>query len=101
MPTTESSDSLVLRKHESEPIWREMNRRVEVLVQKELTPKEYGTVARLNDAPQALGNLMAVVVADAARRRKSFDGVQEAIAFCRSPILMQLWDRWAERKGLH
>jgi hypothetical protein len=78
-----------------------MNRRVDALVQKELTPKEYGTIARLDDAPQAFGNLMAVVAADAARRRKSLDGVYEAISLCESPILMQLWERWAERKGFN
>lgn len=96
-----TSESLALPKHEADSIWREMNRRVDALVQKELTPKEYGTIARLDDAPKAFGNLMAVVTADAARRWKSFDGVREAIARCESPILMQLWERWAERKGLH
>lgn len=96
-----TSDSLALPKHEADPIWREMNRRVDALVQKELTPKEYGTIARLDDAPQAFGNLMAVVAADAARRRKSLDGVYEAISLCESPILMQLWERWAERKGFN
>jgi len=65
------------------------------------TPKGYGTIARLDDAPQAFGNLMAVVAADTARRRKSLDGVHEAIALCESPMLMQLWTRWAERRGLH
>ena len=101
VPMTPTSDSLALPKHEADPIWREMNKRVDALVQKELTPKEYGTIARLDDAPQAFGNLMAVVAADAARRRKSIDGVHEAIALCENPILMQLWERWAERKGPH
>ncbi len=99
VPMAATSDSLALPKQEADPIWREMNRRVDALVQKELTTKEYGTIARL-DAPQAFGNLMAVVVADAARRRKIVDGVQEAIALCESPQLRQLWERWADRKAI-
>lgn len=99
IPLAATSESLALPKHEADPIWREMNRRVDVLVEKELAPKDYGTIARLDDAPQAFGNLIAVVAADAARRRKSTDGVHEAIALCKDPILMQLWSRWAERKG--
>jgi thymidylate synthase len=101
VPVVATSDSLALSKHEADPIWREMNRRVDELVEKEHTPKEYGTIARLDDAPQAFGNLMAVVAADAARRRKCIKGVYEAIAFCESPLLIQLWGRWAERRGLH
>ena len=100
VPMAATSDSLALPKHESDPIWCEMNRRVDALVQKEFTPKEYGTIARLDDAPQAFGNLMAVVAADAARRWKSVDGVQEAIALCDSPQLRQLWERWADRKAI-
>jgi thymidylate synthase len=101
VPMTPTSDSLALPKQEADPIWREMNRRVDVLVQKELTPKEYGTIARLDDAPQAFTNLMAIVAADAARRRKSLDGVTEANSLCDSPQLKQLWERWSDRKGLH
>jgi thymidylate synthase len=101
VPMPPTSDSLALPKHEADPIWREMNRRVDALVQKELTPKEYGTIARLDDAPQAFTSLMAIVVADAARRRKSLDGVTKAISLCESPQLMHLWERWADRKGLH
>ena len=100
VPMVATSDSLALPKHESDPIWREMNRRVDLLVQKEFTPKEYGNIARLDDAPKAFSSLMAVVAADAARRWKSLDGVCAAISLCDNPQLKQLWERWAERKGL-
>jgi hypothetical protein len=43
---------------------------------------------------------MAVVVADAARRRGNLDAVGEAISLCDNPVLRQLWQRWAERKDL-
>ena len=99
VPMAATTDSLALPKQEADPIWVEMNRRVDVLVQNKLTPKEYRNVARLDNAPKAFNSLMAVVAADAARRRKSLDGVNEAISLCDNPQLRQLWDRWAERKG--
>jgi hypothetical protein len=74
-----------------------MNRRVDALVTNGQTAKEYGVLARLNDAPQAFSDLMAIVAADAARRRGNADGVNEAINICTNILLKQLWDRWAER----
>lgn len=98
LPVTENSDSLGLPKRQADEIWLEMNRRVDALVGSELTPKEYGDIAKFDDAPAAFGNLIAVVAADAARRRKSLDGVNKAISCCKSCQLRQLWDRWEERK---
>jgi thymidylate synthase len=90
-------DSLALAKHLADPIWGEMNRRVDVLAKHRQTAKEYGALARLDDAPQAFSNMMSMVSADAARRRKSIDGVREALAVCDNTLLKLLWDRWAER----
>jgi len=97
---TPNSDSLALPKSEADPIWRELNRRVDALVENEITPREYRTIARLDDAPQGFTNLMAVVAADAARRRRNVDGVDEAISLCDSPQLRLLWERWADRKAI-
>lgn len=90
-------DSLALSKPQGDPIWTEMNRRVDALVSNELTAKEYGNLARLDDAPQAFSNLMSIVSADAARRRKSIDGINEAISVCGNLLMLQLWTRWVER----
>jgi hypothetical protein len=78
----------------------EMNRRLNLLVRNEVAASEYTKISRLDDAPQAFTNLMAVVVADAARRRGNLDAVGEAISLCDNPVLRQLWQRWAERKDL-
>ena len=98
---TENSDSLALPKQQADEIWIEMNRRVDVLVENDLTPKKYGEIAKFDDAPGAFGNLIAIVAADAARRRKCSEGVNLAIACCRNQQLRQLWDRWEERKKTH
>jgi thymidylate synthase len=100
VPVARSIESLALPIGPSEPIWREMNRRLNLLVRDEVAASEYTKISRLDDAPQAFTNLMAVVVADAARRRGNLDAVGEAISLCDNPVLRQLWQRWAERKDL-
>jgi len=74
-----------------------MNRLVNVLVGNGSSAKEYRDLARIEDAPPAFSNLMAIVAADAARRRGCIDGVNEAIAVCGSPLMRQLWVRRANR----
>jgi thymidylate synthase len=90
-------DSLALPKHQADPIWIEMNRRVDLLVQDGVHAAEYKNLAQIEDAPLAFSNLMAIVVADAARRRGCIDGMNEAVAACTSPLMKQLWVRWANR----
>lgn len=99
VPIPATSDSLALPKHDADPIWLEMNRRIDLLVEKSLTPKEYVTIAQLYDAPQAFTNLMAVVVADAARRKGKLDAANQAILLCENPVLQELWKRWIQRKA--
>jgi len=100
IPMAESTESLALPSGQAEPIWREMNRRVNLLVKNEVAANEYIRISRLDDAPQAFTNLMTIVVADAARRRGNLDAVGEAISLCDNAVLRQLWQRWAERKDL-
>jgi thymidylate synthase len=100
IPMAKSTESLALPSGQAEPIWREMNRRVNLLVKNEVAANEYIRISRLDDAPQAFTNLMTIVVADAARRRGNLDAVGEAISLCDNAVLRQLWQRWAERKDL-
>lgn len=93
-----SNDSLALPKTDSDPIWRELNRRVDMLATKDLSAKEYACLARIYDAPQSFNNLLAVIAADAARRKRCITGMHIAISNCCSSLLLQLWSRWLERK---
>jgi len=97
VPAAAAFDSVALPKHQADPIWSEMSQRIDLLIKDRLSPKEYGVLARIDDAPQAFTNLMAMIAADAARRKRSADGVGEAIAACDNPLLKQLWIRWANR----
>jgi thymidylate synthase len=98
LPFALNTDSLALPKAQSDAVWTEMNKRVDRLITNEINTRQLVSLARIDGVPQAFTNLMAVVVADAARRRKNFDAMHEAIAMCENPVLQMLWTRWAERK---
>ena len=95
----ENVDSVALPKSQADPIWGEMNRRVDRLVSGNLTTAEFATLAHLKDAPQAFTNLMSIVVADAARRRGNLRAAEETAATCKNPVLQGLWSRWVEWKN--
>jgi thymidylate synthase len=99
VPAVSTKDSLALPKPDADRVWSEMNERVNILVQNELHSGQYGAIARLDDAPQSFTNLMAIVAADAARRRGNDEGVYEAIKHCKSTVLQQLWNRWKDRQS--
>jgi thymidylate synthase len=94
-----NNDSLALPKELSQPIWTEMNRRVNLLVSGRFTEGQLDDLAKITDAPQAFTNLMALVVADAARRHGKFDAALTAASACKNPLLQLLWTRWQKRKA--
>lgn len=98
LPAPPNCDSLAVPKHIADPIWAEMNRRVDKLVTSRLSENEYASLAKLDGAPQAFTNLMSIVVADAARRHGNTQAALAAAAVCTNPQLRFLWDRWVERK---
>ena len=93
-----NDESLSLPRKHSDAVWREMNRRVNVLVETEPKDGEYRKLAHLDSAPTAFSNLMRVVSADAARRREHIDIAHEIMDECTNRALVQLWNRWAIRK---
>ena len=97
LPAAKAFDCLTLPMAHSNKLWREMNRRVDKLVLHESSESEYKQLAVIADEPQAYTNLMAIVVADAARRRKHPEMAQELIMLCNNPVLKQLCQRWFER----
>jgi thymidylate synthase len=93
-----SSDSLAVAKDVADPIWLEMNRRVDKLVASPVSEDDYASLAHLAGAPQGFTNLMSIVVADAARRHGNTRAAHAAASVCTNPQLLFLWDRWAEWK---
>jgi len=95
----ENRDSLSLPMKDAERIWSEMNRRVDLLVTDQVSGRQFAGLAQIEDAPQSFTNLMAVVVADAARRRGKISAMHKAIEICANPVLQHLWRNWEARKS--
>ncbi|HWI81567.1 thymidylate synthase [Ramlibacter sp.] len=49
--------------------------------------------------PEAWRNLVCVLAADAARRRRWFDEMAAAVAGCTNPVLQTAWAAWQKRVG--
>jgi thymidylate synthase len=99
-PAPTNVDSLALPKEVADPIWFEMNRRVDKLASGPLADHAYVSLARLDGAPRAFTNLMSIVAADAARRHGKIDAAIASAALCSNPQLIFLWERWIEWKKL-
>jgi thymidylate synthase len=95
-----NTDSLALPKSLADPLWAEMNRRVDLLSENRVSAGEFASMARIADAPQAFTNLLSVVVADAARRRGHFDIAEQAISACDNVVLQHLWSSWCKAKKM-
>lgn len=95
-----NADSLALTKADADPLWAEMNRRLDLLVANKVAVEEFVSLGRIADAPQAFTNLMSVVVADAARRRGFAAVAEQAVAVCDNVVLQHLWSSWCEAKKL-
>jgi len=91
-------DDLRLPKTESDAVWSEMGRRVDELVAADVPPSRLRELSTLPSYPQGYQNLMCVIVAEAARRRRNVDLAAELMAACTNPVLTRLWSQWSARK---
>ena len=95
---TLNTDSLALERKESELAWKELELRTERIITDQLKENELTALSRWNTAPQAYQNILAVLTAEAARRRKWTDIADEIMAtICTNPAFKYLWKEWRRR----
>ncbi len=92
-----NADSLALPKDESERLFKELEGRIEPLMDPDLGPAELKRLASWESAPQAYQNIMTVLAAEAFRRKGDADSAVEAMSSCTNPAYQQLWARWLAR----
>ena len=88
-----NEDSLALPRKESQLVWEELGRRIELMITPQLGRGELDQHLRW-DAPQAYRNILAVLVAETARRRGWTDTADSAMATCTNPVYAEMWNRW-------
>ena len=92
-----NADNLALPRDESDRVFRELEGRIEELIDPDLRPGELKRLATWESAPQAYQNIMTVLVAETFRRQGDPDSAVEAMSFCTNPAYQQLWTQWLAR----
>lgn len=100
-PVPENSDDFsALDQPNSERIINDIGDRMDKLIREDLEVDEWDALLPPVDWPSAYGNLLRVLIADAARRKGKPTYIERAMASCTNPVLVALWDRWLSRKGV-
>ena len=92
-----NTDSLKLPKDESDQVFKELEGRIEQLIDPDLGPGELKRLASWESAPEAYRNIMTVLVAETFRRRGDTNSAVEAMSSSTNPAYQQLWARWLAR----
>ena len=95
--TITNTDYLALPREESEPIWKELERRTEQMIDSELKESQLRKFSRWDAAPESYQNILSVLGATAARRHEWKELADELIAECTNPAMKGLWIRWQRR----
>ncbi|MBI4524759.1 MAG: hypothetical protein HY695_13225 [Deltaproteobacteria bacterium] len=95
-----NTDSLALPLKESELAFRELEQRIERMIVPELKQGELERLSCWDGAPQAYRNILAVLVAEAARRRGQMETAIGTMSSCTNPVYQELWTRWLSRVSL-
>jgi thymidylate synthase len=100
VPAMRSDDSLALSLRESQPVLRDLEERLNIMIRRDLDRSTFEKVASGEGLPGGYRNHFAVVSADAARRHGWTDLMERSVAHCANPALQQMWDRWLARKAV-
>lgn len=93
-----NTDSLALPYEDSNAVFAELAARVEKMLDPNVSMATLTAIANWQ-APPAFRNMLLVLVAEIARRRKWPQIAAELIEGCSNPIFCQMWMQWMDRIG--
>ena len=96
----ENKDSLSLTKSESEKIFREIYGRMEMLATNDVSEKKTYNLAKLESEYVAYNNIMLIIAAYVAYKKKYYDLVRELISICTNNTYVTMWHRWSDKQAL-
>jgi thymidylate synthase len=96
-PAVRSGDSLALSMSESRVLLEDLEQRLNGMIRADTDRPTFQRLASPERLPPAYRNHLAIVSADAARRRKWNDLMEQSAADCSNPALVQMWERWLAR----
>ena len=92
-----NTNSLCLDKDEFDRVFRSFGEYIDQLIMGDISPRRMASIARGSGYKTAYQNLLIIMCAEAARRRKWEQLSKELVLGCTNPLLVQLWTRWQER----
>ena len=92
-----NTDSLALPKDESDQVFKELEGRIEKLIDPDLSIGALRGLASWESAPEAYRNIMTVLAAETFRRRGDINSAVEGMSSCTNPAYQQLWTQWLAR----
>jgi thymidylate synthase len=92
-----NSDSLMLPKKQSERAFAETERITEMIIKKKVSTEQLMSLSKNADLPLSFRNMVCVLCAEGARRRKSLDVTDEIMSICTNPLYRQLFSNWQTR----
>jgi len=98
-PVPLNTDSLAFPKSDSEHFFAELASNIDNLIDNRRKLEPMVSKIASSSLPESFKNMLSVLTAEAARRRKRNDLVTDAISCCRNPIYRYLYDRWLVRCG--
>ena len=93
-----SIDSLALPWKESELVFKELEYRIELMIDPNTSIDTISGLTNWDVAPQAYRNIATVLVAYALRQRNQPHSADQLMTSCSNPAYLQLWKRWCSRR---
>ena len=93
-----NDDSLALPRQASDEIFKELEFRVERMMNPSTQTDIIQGLASWDDAPQAYRNIISVMAAEALRRRNRTESASQIMSSCSNPVYLQLWARWCSTR---
>ena len=91
-------DDLRLGYEASMDRFEEIGRRMEVMLNPGTDVSELSALLPPEHWQVGYANVLRVILADAARRKRHFDLAGEVMGDCTNPLISLLWKRWRQRK---
>ncbi len=94
----QNTDSLALKKKDSEKIFNEIYGRMTTLSKPDICEKDVALLGYLGSEFDAYNNIMLILAAYTARKMQAEGLVSELIKQCSNSLYKHMWDSWTQNK---
>ncbi len=92
-----NADFLALSKPESEQAYSELAKNIDFIIEPTTSVSDLTQLTSHSRLPRPYANMLCILAAEGARRRRCCEAASEIMAICVNPIYRQLYDRWHTR----